>query len=174
MSIQLKSKSLNLLLQARIENKIFFIRGKRVMLDRDLAELYEIETRALNQAVRRNKERFPDDFMFQLSRKEMENWKSQIVISNKERMGLRKPPFAFTELGVAMLSSALNSPKAIEVNIFIMRVFVRVREILLTHKDLREKIAQMEKVYDKKFGKVFFLINWLLEEKKSKKKIGFN
>src|SRR4030067_2372672 len=95
-----------------IERKIFFIRGKKVMLDRDLAELYEVETRVLNQAVKRNLNRFPEDFMFQLTQAEMGNWKSQIVISNKDKMGLRKAPYAFTENGVAMLSSVLGSERA--------------------------------------------------------------
>lgn len=113
----------------KIINKIYLIRGKKVMLDRDLAELYRVETRVLNQAVRRNEKRFPDDFMFKLTTKELEDWKSQNVISNKERMGLRKPPLAFTEQGVAQLSSVLNSETAIEVNIQIIRIFTRMREL---------------------------------------------
>lgn len=107
----------SLIPQQIIENKILFIRGKKVMLDRDLAMLYGVETRVLNQAVRRNKNRFPEDFMFQLTKEEMMNWKSQIVISNKDKMGLRKRPSAFTENGVAMLSSVLSSERAITVNI---------------------------------------------------------
>jgi len=106
------------------------------MLDRDLSQLYQVETRALNQAVRRNIRRFPEDFMFQLPAQELDNWKSQNVISNKERMGLRKPPLAFTEQGVAKLSSVLNSETAIEVNIQIIRIFTRIRELLLAHKDI--------------------------------------
>src|SRR4030067_1625821 len=100
-----------------IERQIILIRGQRVMLDRDLANLYEVETRVLNQAVKRNINRFPEDFMFQLTQAEMGNWKSQIVISNKDKMGLRKAPYAFTENGVAMLSSVLGSERAITVNI---------------------------------------------------------
>lgn len=138
----------------RIINKIYLIRGKKVMLDRDLAELYGVETRVLNQAVRRNGKRFPDDFMFQLSTKELEDWKSQIVISNKERMGLRKPPLAFTEQGVAQLSSVLNSETAIEVNIQIIRIFTRMRELLLTHKDILIKLEQIEKKIMKQGGKL--------------------
>jgi len=102
----------------RITAKIFMLRGMKVMLDRDLAELYGVETRILKQAVRRNKERFPDDFMFELSQEEFKNWRSQSVISNSDKMGLRYPPMAFTEQGVAMLSSVLNSKRAIQVNIY--------------------------------------------------------
>ncbi len=98
-----------------VVNKIYVIRNQKVMLDRDLAELYGVETRVLNQAVKRNIDRFPEDFMFQLNSEELENWKSQIVISNREKLGLRKPPFAFTEHGVLMLSSVLNSQQAIQV-----------------------------------------------------------
>ncbi|WP_235524254.1 ORF6N domain-containing protein [Pedobacter sp. Hv1] len=100
-----------------VVNKIYEIRNQKVMLDRDLAELYGVETRTLNQAVKRNRDRFPEDFMFQLNTQELENWKSQIVISNRERLGLRKAPFVFTEHGVLMLSSVLNSSQAISVNI---------------------------------------------------------
>lgn len=115
------------------------------MLDRDLADLYGVETRVLNQAVRRNKRRFPADFMFQLTLKELQIWKSQIVTSNKENLGLRKLPLAFTEQGVAMLSSVLNSESAIKVNIQIIRIFTRMREFLLTQKDLLLKLEQLEK-----------------------------
>lgn len=118
------------------------------MLDRDLAELYDVETRVLNQAVRRNEKRFPADFMFQMSREEMEDWKSQIVISNKERMGFRKPPLVFTEQGVAMLSSVLNSERAIMVNIQIIRVFTKMRELLIT---LVGKVA----IYKGEFPAIF-------------------
>ena len=142
---------MNLIPQVLVERKIFLIRGRRVMLDRDLAELYGVETRVLNQAVKRNLNRFPEDFMFQLNQAEMENWKSQIVISNKDKMGLRKAPYAFTENGVAMLSSVLSSERAVEVNIQIMRTFTRLREMLLTHKDLQRKIEDMEKKYDTQF-----------------------
>ncbi len=113
-----------------IQSKIYEIRGQKVMLDRDLAEMYGVETRALNQAVKRNIDRFPEDFMFQITDEELENWKSQIVISNSIKMGLRRNPFAFTELGVAMLSSVLNSKIAIQINMSIMRAFVTVRHVL--------------------------------------------
>lgn len=117
-----------------IRSKIYIIRDKQVMLDFDLANLYGVETRVLNQAVRRNIERFPEDFMFQLTDEELKNWKSQIVISNSIKMGLRKLPYAFTEQGVAMLSGVLRSPIAIEVNIRIMRTFVAVRQYLASPK----------------------------------------
>jgi hypothetical protein len=157
-----------------IERKILFIRGHKVMLDRDLAMLYGVETRMLNQAVRRNIRRFPEDFMFQLTKAEMDNWKSQIVISNKEKMGLRKKPYAFTENGVAMLSSVLNSERAITVNIQIMRTFTKIRKMLATHKELRLKIEEMEKKYDSQFKIVFDAILQLMEPpQKQRKRIGF-
>ena len=157
----------------RIENKIFLIRGKRVMIDRDLADLYGVETKVLNQAVRRNKKRFPLDFMFQLNKIEMENLKSQFVTSSWG--GVRKLPLAFTEQGVAMLSSVLNSDRAIRVNIQIMRTFTRIREMVISNKVLRLKIEQMEKKYDKKFKIVFDTLRQLLDDKKDEavKKIGF-
>jgi len=113
-----------------IQSKIYEIRNEPVMIDRDLAEMYGIETRVLNQAVKRNIDRFPSDFMFQLTEEEFKHWKSQIVMSNSINMGLRRPPYVFTELGVAMLSSVLNSKVAIQVNIGIMRAFVYVRRTL--------------------------------------------
>ena len=125
-------------------NKIYPIRGKKVMLDRDLAEMYGVETRRLNEQVKRNEKRFPADFMFQLTEQELEEWKSQNATSTKEKMGLRKLPNVFTEQGVAMLSSVLNSETAIEVNIQIIRIFTRIREVLLTHKDILLKMEQME------------------------------
>lgn len=115
------------------------------MMDRDLAELYGGETRTLNQAVRRNIERFPEDFVFQLTQKEFENWKSQIVIPNSAKMGLRIRPLAFTEQGVSMLSSVLNTSIAIQMNIHIIRVFTKMRELVLTHKDILLKLEKLEK-----------------------------
>ena len=115
----------------QIHTKIYEIRGQKVMIDRDLAEVYGVETRVLNQAVKRNIERFPTDFMFQLTDLEFQNWKSQIVISNSTNMGLRHRPYAFTELGVAMLSSVLNSKTAIQINMGIMRAFVAIRQHLI-------------------------------------------
>jgi len=132
-----------------IERKIFMIRGHKVMLDRDLAELYGVSTKVLNQTVKRNISRFPQDFMFQLSMEEMENWKSQIVTSNREKMGIRKKPYVFTEQGVAMLSSVLNSERAVQVNIAIMRAFVKLRQILSMNKELAHKLAELEKKIEK-------------------------
>jgi hypothetical protein len=155
-----------------IEKRIYLIRGKKVMLDRDLAELYEVETRVLNQAVRRNIKRFPKDFLFLLTRVEIMNL-SQIVISSR----IKHAPnvLAFTEQGIAMLSGILNSDRAIHVNIQIMRTFTRLREMLLSHKKLREKIEAMEKKYDGQFRIVFDMIKKLLEppEEASPKKYGF-
>lgn len=130
------------LAEEAIINKIYLIRGQKVMLDRDLAEMYGVETKVLNQAVKRNGKRFPKDFMFQLTIKELNNLKSQIVTSSWG--GTRKLPLAFTEQGVAMLSSVLNSETAIDVNISIIRVFTRMREMLLTHKDILIKLEQIE------------------------------
>lgn len=161
-----------------IEGKILLVRGRKAMLDKDLALLYGVETRTLNQAVKRNTNRFPEDFMFQLSKEEMEDWRSQIVISNKERMGLRKRPYAFTENGVAMLSSVLNSERAIEVNIQIMRTFTKLREIISTHKELAHKLAQLEskmEKHDDEIKVIFSAIRQLMAPppEKPRKKIGF-
>jgi hypothetical protein len=160
-----------------IKSKIFEIRDQKVMLDFDLSELYEIETRVLNQAVKRNINRFPQDFMFQLNKFEFANLKSQFVISRWG--GTRKLPFVFTEQGVAMLSSVLHSPKAIEVNISIMRAFVYFRQLILSNKELSNKLVAMEEKYNKKFKDVFEALNYLLnkdkqvEEVKVRTKIGF-
>jgi hypothetical protein len=123
-----------------IERQIYLIRGQKVMLDKDLANLYRTSTKAFNQAVHRNRDRFPEDFMFQFTKEELENWRSQIVTSNPSaKMSLRRAPYAFTKQGVAMLSSVLHSQRAIQMNILIIRVFVKLREILATHKDLARK-----------------------------------
>lgn len=150
--------------QERIENRIYFIRGHKVMLDHDLALLYGIETRVLNQAVQRNKDRFPEDFLFDLSVNEAESLRSQIVISNVGRGGRRYKIYAFTELGVAMLSSVLNSPEAIAVNIQIMRTFSRLRQMLAENDELRRKLEVMEREYDQQFRMVFDAIHRLLDE----------
>ena len=163
----------------RIEKAILLIRGQKVLLDRDLAELYEVPTKRLNEQVRRNLRRFPEDFMFQLSKEELENWRSQFATSNPTaKMGLRRPPYAFTEQGVAMLSSVLNSDRAVEVNIAIMRAFVRLREIMSTHKDLARKLAELERKlgeHDEKFAVVFEAIRQLMAPPAAPKKprIGF-
>ena len=143
------------------------------MLDADLARLYGVPTKVLIQAVKRNITRFPADFMYQLADKEFMNLRSQFVTSN--RGGRRYLPYAFTEQGVAMLSSVLNSERAIQVNVQIMRAFTRLREILLTHAELRRKIEEMEKKYDQQFQIVFEAIKQLIEPSpdKPKKRIGF-
>lgn len=129
-----------------IARRIYLIRGCKVMLDSDLAELYEVPTRVLNQAVRRNLDRFPLDFMFQLTEEELTEWRSQIVMSNSAaKMGLRRAPYAFTEHGVAMLSSVLGSKRAVALNILIIRAFVRLREYLATHQDLARKLDDVER-----------------------------
>lgn len=153
-----------LLPHERIERRIYVFRGKKVMLDRDLAELYEVKTMVLNQSVRRNIRRFPEDFMFQLTKEEQKDWISQIVISNRERMGVRKSPLVFTEQGIAMLSSVLKSERAILVNIQIVRTFTKLREILLENDDLRRKVEVLEKQYDEQFRIVFDAIRRLSDE----------
>ena len=156
----------------RIISRIFLIKGRRVMIDKELAELYEVGTKVLNLAVKRNIDRFPPDFMFQLSEKEFKNLRSQIETSSWG--GRRYPPYAFTEQGVAMLSSVLNSKRAIQVNIQIIRTFTQLRELLATNKELRIKIENMEKKYDAKLRQVFDVLKQLLmQESKPKGQIGF-
>ena len=155
-----------------IERRIFLIRGQKVMLDSDLAELYSVQTKVFNQAVKRNRDRFPEDFMFQLTREEVEVLRSQIVTSSWG--GRRYLPYAFTQEGVAMLSGVLNSDRAIQVNIAIMRAFVRLRELLATHKDLARKLEEMEKKYDHQFRVVFDAIRKLMAPPKTRSRpIGF-
>ena len=162
-----------------IAQKIFVIRGQKVMLDKDLAGLYNVSTKRLNEQVKRNIKRFPADFMFQLSEDEFSMLSSlRSHSATSKRGGRRYLPYAFTEQGVAMLSSVLNSERAIQVNIAIMRTFTKLREIMATHKDLKQKIEEMEKKYDGKFQIVFAVIKELLdkfkEPEKPKGKIGFN
>ncbi len=153
-----------------IQKRIFEIRGQRVMLDRDLAELYGVETRTLVQAVKRNINRFPGDFMFQLTKQELKNWKSQIVISNRERMGIRKLPYAFTEHGVAMLASVLKSKKAIDLNVAIVRAFILLRQMAISHKDLLKKIEELEKRYNKNFHEIYEVLEELVNPPQPKRK----
>ena len=165
----------NLIHEEVIEKKIYLIRGHRVMLDKDLAILYGVETRVLIQSVKRNIKRFPGDFMFQLTKEEASNWRSQIVIS--KNWGRRRYlPYAFTQEGVSMLSSILNNERAIMVNIQIMRAFVSLRRIALTYTGLKRKIDDMEKKYDSQFSVVFEAIRKLLEPppEKPKRRIGFH
>lgn len=132
-------------LTTTIENKIYIIRGQQVMIDRDIAQLYGVETRVLNQAVKRNEDRFPEEFCFQLDDSEFENWISQIVISNSEKMGLRKKPFAFTEQGVAMLSAVLKSETAVKMSIQIMKAFVAMRKFMLLNAQVFQRLDNIEK-----------------------------
>jgi hypothetical protein len=164
-----------------IQSKIYEIRGHKVMLDFDLALLYEVENKALKQAVKRNINRFPDDFMFELTREEYNSLRSQIVTLKTRGRGKHSKysPYAFTEQGVAMLSGILNSDKAIAVNISIMRVFVFIRNYALSHKDLTEKLKKLQSKYNKQFKDVYEALNYLLEkdkmetEQKERKRIGF-
>lgn len=158
-----------------IQSKIVLIRGVKVLLDRNLAEMYVVETRVLKQQVRRNSSRFPIDFMFELTEDEVELLVSQNVIPGKSTLGGAKP-MAFTEQGIAMLSSVLRSPRAVQVNIAVMRAFVEMRKVLSTHKELKEKIEAMEKKYDKNFRVVFAAIKELMNPEPPEKKIkfGFN
>jgi hypothetical protein len=145
-----------------VERRIFVIRGQKVMLDSHLAELYEVPTYRLNEAVKRNRRRFPVDFMFQITRREAESLTSQTAMSKPGRGGRRTLPYVFTEQGVAMLSTVLNSERAINVNIAIIRAFVRLRELIATHKDLAERIASIEKKYDHQFRIVFEVLEQLM------------
>jgi phage regulator Rha-like protein len=157
-----------------IENKIYLIRGKKVMLDKDLAELYDVETKVLNQAVKRNIARFPEDFMFQLDKEETSGLSRSQFVTLKRGQNIKYLPYVFTENGVAMLSSVLNSERAIQVNIQIMRTFTKIREMLISHKDLKQKIEEMEKKYDAQFKIVFNAIKELMSApEKPLRKIGF-
>jgi len=160
---------------AAIERRILFVRGQKVILSQHLAELYGVTVKALNQAVQRNRERFPLDFMFQLDGQEFKSLKSQIVTSN--RGGVRRAlPFAFTEQGVAMLSSVLRSQRAVSVNIEIMRAFVRLRRILESHADLARKLEELERKYDAQFRVVFEAIRELMGtgSEKERREMGFH
>jgi len=163
---------MELLPQQIIESKIYLLRDRKVMLDKDLAALYGVETFNLNKAVKRNSDRFPEDFMLQLDKEEFKNLIFHFGISSWG--GTRKLPYAFTENGVAMLSSVLNSKRAIMVNIQIMRTFTKIREMLITHKDLAKRLDGLEKKYDTQFRVVFDAIRQLMAPPEmKKKKIGF-
>ena len=161
----------------QISDKILLIRGQKVLLDRDLADLYGVKTKRLKEAVRRNIERFPSDFMFEMNDEELNNWRSQFASSNSDKMGLRYKPMVFTEQGVAMLSSVLRSKKAIEINILIMRAFIKMRELLYSDKSLALKVEKLEqemKKQGKSLQQVFHIVNQLLKQPEPKpKKIGF-
>jgi hypothetical protein len=162
-----------------VMNKIYFIRGQKVMLDRDLAELYCVETKVLKQVVKRNLKRFPTDFMFEMNNQELQNWRSQFVTSNSDKMGLRHSPFCFTEQGVAMLSTVLKSDQAIMVNIQIMRIFTRIRQTLMDNTELRLAIDEIRRKTEnntKNIEVVFKYLDELLDKKEnvtSREKIGY-
>ena len=163
----------NITSQEIIQNMIFIIRGKKVMLDYDLSSLYGVETKQLKRAVRRNLSRFPSDFMFELTEDENASLRRQFG-TLKRGQHSKYSPFVFTEQGVAMLSSVLNSERAIQVNIDIMRTFTKLREIIAIHKDLKKKFEEMEQKYDKQFQIVFAELKKLMEEpQKPKGKLGF-
>lgn len=172
-----KEESLLAIPDELVMNKIYLIRNQKVMLDSDLADLYQVETKALNQQVKRNLKRFPEDFMFQLTEQEFANLKSQFVTSSWG--GKRKLPYVFTEQGVAMLSGILNSDRAIAVNIQIMRIFTRIRQMLADNTDLRLDIEKMKKKFDnqdKNMEIVFRYLDELLEKKDNpieRNKIGY-
>jgi len=165
-----------------IISKIYLIRGIRVMLDMDLAELYRVETKYLKRTVRRNISRFPPDFMFELSETELLNWRRQFGTSNKEKMGLRISPFAFTEYGILMLASVLKSERAIQVNIQIVRIFSKMREMILANKEIVEKMKEIEYKIASHDDNILLIFEYLrqleqskqqLEEQANKKRIGF-
>ncbi len=156
-----------------IEERIYLLRGMKVMLSADLAKLYGVEPRSLVQAVKRNPERFPRDFMFQLNNQEFTHLKSQTVISSWG--GIRTPPYAFTELGIAMISTVLNSPQAIQTNIQIMRIFVHLRRYIATYKELSERLDKLEMGYNHQFKSIFDAIREIMNPSvQSRRKIGIN
>ena len=164
---------------SQIEKTIYVIRGQRVMLDFDLAIIYDVETRILNQAVNRNRDIFPNDFMFQLTKKEWENMSSQIVMTYSSRRPKKALPLAFTEHGVTMLSNILKSKKARRISVSIVRAFIALKQYALTHKDLSEKLKELEIKYNKQFKDIYEAINYLLKkdklivEQKERKRIGY-
>src|SRR2546430_1515270 len=167
-------KNSSLIPVERIEKAIYLMRDEKVMLDRDLAALYGVGTKVLKQAVRRNLDRFPADFMFVLNESEFKDWRSQFVTSKTDRMGLRYSPMSFTEHGILMLSSVLNSERAIQVNIEIMRSFIRLRTILASNKELSRRLDHLESKYDGQFKVVFNAIRQLMAPRPShRKQIGF-
>lgn len=160
--------------QESIQQKIYYIRGEKVMFDKDLANLYGVETKTLNRAVKRNIDRFPSDFMFQLNKKEIEIFSRYQFGTLKRGQNIKYLSYVFTEQGVAMLSSVLKSKRAIQVNIQIIRIFNQLRKILATHKELKEKIEEMEKKYDKRFQAIFETLKLLIkEDEKPRNKLGF-
>jgi hypothetical protein len=163
--------------EALIESRIYFIRGQKIMLDFDLAEMYDVATKALKQSVRRNLDRFPEDFMFEMTEEELSDWRSQNVTSNSLKMGLRYKPFCFTEHGVLMLSSILRSGRAVQVNIQIMRVYNKMKELVQMNKDILTKLESLEKdsvKHDKEIKLIFDSIRRLIAEPTQRtQRIGF-
>ncbi len=174
-----KVKSNALIVEQKILNRIYVVRGEKVMLDRDLAELYGIETRALKQAVKRNAERFPRDFMFVMRTTEFKKWRETAPLTDADKQGLRYAPFCFTEQGVTMLSCILNSKTAIDVNIRIVRVFVKMRAYTLTHKDILLQLAKLEKNVkenSRDIENIFMVLKGLIEKQSrppERRRIGF-
>jgi len=160
-----------------VMNKIYLVRKKKVMMDRDLAELYGVETKHLKQTVRRNMRRFPNDFMFQMRSTEFKRWRSQFVTSNSDKKGLRYAPFCFTEQGATMLSCILNSERAIAVNIQLIRIFTKMREMLLTHKDILLQLEKIERKlgsHDEQIERIFSYLKQLLNPPQpERRRIGF-
>lgn len=168
-----------LVIEQKILSRIYVVRGEKVMLDRDLAELYDVETRVLKQAVKRNIERFPKDFMFEMNPNEFKKWREAAELTTADKQGLRYAPFCFTEQGVTMLSCILNSKTAIDVNIRIIRVFVKMREYALTHKEILMQLANLEKEVkgnSKDIENIFMVLKELIEKQSAnppRNKIGF-
>jgi len=158
-----------------IINKIYVIRGQKVMLDRDLAELYDVETRRLKEQVRRNIDRFPEEFMFELTKEELEEWRSEYASSNRDVMGIRISPFVFTEHGILMLSSVLNSDKAVQMNIQIIKTFVQLRKLANNYEEILQKIQQMESQYNHQFAEIYEALQRLMSkpEETPRKQIGY-
>lgn len=163
--------------EASIEHKIYFIRDQKVMIDYDLADMYGVETKRLKEQVKRNIERFPEDFMFEMTENEFSNWRSQFVTSNSLKMGLRYKPFCFTEHGVLMLSSVLRSERAVQVNIQIMRVYSKMKDLLAMHKDILLKLEKVERKADKHDEEIKLIFDYIKkligQPKERTQRIGF-
>ena len=172
-----KSQRLITVADEIIVNKIYLIRGQKVMIDRDLALLYEVETKRLKEAVRRNMNRFPTDFMFQMNKKELKNWRTHFASSKEDKQGLRYAPFCFTEQGVTMLSCILNSDRAVEVNIQIIRIFTKLKEMALTNKDILLQMQKVEKrltSHDEDIRLIFEVLKQLVNPpQQPRQRIGF-
>ena len=173
--LQYKMSEKNIIPNEVITNKIYLIRNQKVMLDRDLAELYDVQTRRLKEQVRRNISRFPEEFMFELTKEELEEWRAEYASSNRDVMGIRIAPFVFTEHGILMLSSILSSEKAIQMNIQIIKTFVQLRRIANNYEGLMDKIQQMESQNNEQFSEIYEVLQRLLSkpEEKPRTQIGY-